>query len=732
MFQRLATLFLTVLALLAFSAPPSALADPNNPGGTGQVPQGFPADLKKYVVGTQEFKDAPWFHDPSCLDKGGNIGMYINSVMFDEPRLLYWSTPPEARKLFWGFPGSKDADPNKEPPNLPKLFPSSNADREAYKMPSGDWACANTLRNWASPANNAWGFTWATAPDPVSLEKMKTHAAVYPADLPVEQFTNACGDKKSPYCEKAFFVDCNKVAADPGQHDHCVSWNFSVAQLFAGMAAFIENNTSWLDDVGEFFGMVGEALYTGGKWVVDAFVGIVSTVVDVVKFIADPASAVDDLANSLHEGATRFTTAVLQGLASVGNFDPGSSWFLSTYAASTGLGIVVMAFMAILMIWRTASGGGGREDLQEALFKQLPLGLFLAVFSPAIGAVLTEMVRGLTNGIAAWDAGFLNAAIGKLALIGGVTAALIPGGAFIAIIIFLLMIFGAFAVFIGLAMQSIALPMSAVVAGLAWGMFVHPKWRRKALKVPLTFLGVLFSKPLLFFLLGVIFALIDGNLSEPAMKAGGISLLTQLVLVAVALIVAGLAPFSLLKYAPLLPTAADSHDAQPSSGFGTAAVVGAGVGAVSARGASGAGSSTSSGGGGGHTIQQSYAQQQQPQGQQQQQQRTSSPIAGGPGKPGGTGTQGAPGAGGTPQQAGKQAAASTTGGPGGTGNVVGAGVQTGTTAGAAQAGAQAGAGAGPWGVLAQAGVAGFNKVRSAAHTRHAPEVEDDVVRGDDR
>lgn len=732
MIRRLAALFITVLALLAFNSP-AALADPGQP--VGKVPQGFPAELKKFVAGTQEFKDGPWFHDASCIDKGGNIGMYINAVMFDEPRLMYWSTPPEARMQFWytdPLHPPVDFDANKEPPNLPKLFPSSNKDRDAYLMPTGLGGCADTLKEFTTPANNAWGFTWAAAPDPATVEKMKTQAATYPADLPEEQFTNACGDKRSPYCEKAFFTDCSKVAMNPSKLEMCQTWDMNVAQLYSGLAAYIENNTSWLEKVGQFFGLVGDGIVTAGNWVVEAFVGIVSFAVDVVKFVADPASAVDDLANSLHDAATGFTTTMLQGLASVGDFDPGTPWFLETYAASSGIGLVVMAFMAILMIWRTASGGGGREDLQEALFKQLPLGLFLAVFSPAIGAVLTELTKGLTNGIAGWEAGYLNAAVAKLALLGGVTVTLIPGGAFIGIIIFLLMIIGAFAVFIGLAMQSIALPMSAVVAGIAWGMWVHPKWRRKALKVPYTFLGVLFAKPLLFFLLGVIFALIDGNLSVPAMKSGGLTLLLQLVLAAVALIVAGLAPFSLLKYAPLLPTQSDSHDSQPSSGFGTAAVVGAGMAAVGSRGGGGGGGAGGSPGGGGgrHTIQQSYAQQQ-PQGGQPQQPRTSSPVSRPPGRTGSGGTgpgrqTGGPGQ----QQVGRTAAVGAgSRGPGAAG--LGAGVP-GTTGGAAAAASAGGKALGPWAMVAQGAVAGVNKVRAAAHTRHVPDVDDDVIRGDGR
>lgn len=700
MVRHLTVLLVSILALMALSAP-TAAAQP--PATIDQVPPGFPDDLKQFVGGTREFQDAPWFRG-ACRNRGGDVGAYINAVMLEEPRLLYWSTPPEQRRGYWiaahpQLPPSS-IDVNKEPPGgLPKTFPAVDASRSAYTLRTGSKYCADDLKQWTNPATNAWGFTWAPAPDAESLTEMKKNGSIHSDDV-VDKYTNACAEKNSPYCQKAFFLDCSRAGMNTEKKQDCIEWNFSVAQLFTGLAKFIDDNTSWLEEVGQFLGAVGEAIWTAGRIIVEAFAVIVGFAVDVVKFVASPGDAIDDVANSLHQSAVDFTTKVLQGLAGIGNFDPSSPWFLSTYAASTGLGIVVMAFMAILMLVRTASGGGGRNDLQEALFKHLPLGMFLAVFAPAIGAVLGEAVNGLTNGIAAWDARFLTDAIAKLGLLGSVTAPLIPGGAFVGLLLFLFMIIGAFMVFVGLAMQSVALPMSAFAAGLAWGMWVHPKWRRKALKVPLTYLGVLLSKPLLFFMLGGIFALIDGNLTAPAMTTGGVSLLAQIVLVVVALIVAGFAPFSLLRYAPLLPTAADSHNSKSSPGFGTAAVVGAGIHAIGDRGAGQAdqpaAAARPAGDGDQHSIQQTYAQQRRPQrpqaDQPHNQARTHSPVA--------------TAASGRRQQVGAAAA-----GDGGTGASAAATMGKGSTAG--------------YTVAAQVGAAGITKTRQAAHTRHLPELDND-------
>lgn len=721
MFRRLTVLILSTLVLLTISATAASAAPP---AAIGQVPQGFPSELTRFVGGTPGFLDGAWFTDQECKDKGGNVSSYINEVMYQEPRLLYWSMPPAARLKFWGENPPPGAE-NKEPPGLPKTFPAVHGADNPFRVAFN--YCADELKEWTNPAANAWGFTWAAAPDPESVERMKSYAGAGDNTALIKQFTNACADSASPYCQKAFFVDCVRVAMNPEKKERCHRWNDSMANFFAGLQKFISDNTGWLESIGEFLGVLGPPLLAAGKVTVDAFVSVLLKPLKVLKFVVDPADAVDDMANALHKSAVEFTTKVLQGLAGVGNFDPASPWFLQTYAASTGLGLLVMSFMAILMIVRTASGGGGRDDLQEALVKHLPMGMFLAVFSPAIAAVLVEAVNGLTNGIAAWDSQYLTNAVAKLTLLGGITGSVLPGGAVVGVVIFGLMVMGTFAVFVGLVMQSIALPLSGLVAGIAWGMLVHPRWRRKALRPPLAFLGVLLSKPLLFFLLGAIFALIDGNLSEPAMLAGGIPLLTQLTLVICALAIVGFAPFSLLKHAPLLPTAADSHDSQSSPGFGTAAVVGAGVGAMERHQAGrGREQDDDRGGGAQRSIQQTYSQRKQ--GNQQQQPRTNSPVSGGGKSAGATGS-GRTGVGGMAKQ---QVAGAAVSGGTSTGGTVGSGAvtkaATGTTAGASKAGAASGAAAGLPGLAAQLGVAGVNKARQSAHTRHVPEVDDEATK----
>ncbi|MEH6797638.1 MAG: hypothetical protein V7694_26315, partial [Rhodococcus sp. (in: high G+C Gram-positive bacteria)] len=80
------TIAVAVIAAVGFAWPaaaqPSAVPAPVPGGGSTatttakKLPETFPADLRKYIAGTDEFKAAPWFTGP-CKDKGGDMGQYV-------------------------------------------------------------------------------------------------------------------------------------------------------------------------------------------------------------------------------------------------------------------------------------------------------------------------------------------------------------------------------------------------------------------------------------------------------------------------------------------------------------------------------------------------------------------------------------------------------------------------------------------------------------------------------
>lgn len=74
------------------------------------------------------------------------------------------------------------------------------------------------------------------------------------------------------------------------------------------------------------------------------------------------------------------------------------------------------------------------------------------------------------------------------------------------------------------------------------------------------FLGVVLSKPMLFVLLAAVFVVINVSAKGSVADDGKLESLGQLALIAVCFVMIGLAPFALLKWSPILPTAADSAD----------------------------------------------------------------------------------------------------------------------------------------------------------------------------
>ncbi|MFE3177889.1 hypothetical protein ACFXPA_22130 [Amycolatopsis sp. NPDC059090] len=263
-------------------------------------------------------------------------------------------------------------------------------------------------------------------------------------------------------------------------------------------------------------------------------------------FVPDPSTSVDDLANAVHTSAFDLLRQVLPGLRTSANIDPLSAGFLGQYAGAAGLGLVVMAFFAILTIVHSVRGGGGRADLAESLFKYLPLAVFLIVFSPAIGVVLENVANAATDGISRWGAGTVDDTKAKIEALGAITADKLPGGTFVGLLVSALVVAGALGAFLVLAVQKIGMPVAGIVAGISWGMLVHPTWRPKAVRAPSVWLGLMFAKPVLFLLLAAAF----GAFGSAGGSTDGVGGLIGLCLLAVALLIASAVPLVLVRRFP--------------------------------------------------------------------------------------------------------------------------------------------------------------------------------------
>lgn len=277
------------------------------------------------------------------------------------------------------------------------------------------------------------------------------------------------------------------------------------------------------------------------------------------EFVTDPSTPLDDLANSVHTSAFDLVKQVLDGLGEQGNLSPASPGFLTQYAAAAGLGLVVVAFSAVFAV---AHGmrRGGRDDLRESVFKYLPLAVFLITFSPAIGVLVTNVANAATNGIVDWGATTIGRTGSKVDALAGITADKLPGGTVVGLIVSALIVVGALGVFLVLALEKIGLPVAGIIAGISWGMLVHPVWRLKALRVPGLWLGLVFTKPFLFLLLAAAF----GAFGAADGTSTGVTGLIQLCLLVITLLLSSAVPVVLLRK---LPSAAGGSAARatPSS-----------------------------------------------------------------------------------------------------------------------------------------------------------------------
>lgn len=616
-------LWVCVAAVLAvgLGAGPAAADTPASPStataadssGGQTLPKGMPAELRKFIGGSPEFKKGPWFSGP-CAAKGGDFSAYLNAMFPVENKLRYWVLDPDDKKKFLkaaaagiGARTQMASLPSQSGPQRPtgdatKLpdgtaitignngidddtaakmvdqgwvppetwytsqFPGS--DSSAYPAPAG--VCAGNLARWSGKALNTWGFQWADKPDDASL------AAMRKIDDNA-RYTDPCGSNTrgaSSYCEHAYFLDCSQVTDRTDQTD-CQGWNLGVARMFKATRSWIDSNTTFADRLDNTLNDVWAGTpvyqqYRAGKAVVDAWNKAWALGKKVVDFVSGNPDFIDQWANKAKKSAVDLISKTIPGLASIGDFDITSEWFLKWYAVSTGIGIFVMALMALLAARKAAAKSLPPREVLGNFLGSLPLGLMLMTFAPGAASMIMDLAHTLTDSLAQMVGSSTNDTVNNVsAALGNLTDKTLVGGVITGLIVFVLLIIAGLGLLFGLLAHMFALPLLACAAGLGYGMLVHDQWRAKALRPTLMFLGVVLSKPLLFLMLGAGFGLINFAAKNTAQVGSGVlqPLLSALLMIVVFGMI-GLAPFALVKYAPLLPTAADSESFGGQSAFG--------------------------------------------------------------------------------------------------------------------------------------------------------------------
>ena len=598
--RRLTLLLLAVLMVVlsggvlgagtAAAEPAPAPPAPN----ANKLPQGMPNELKPVIAGTDEFKSR-WFTG-ACAGKGGDFGGYLAAMFPVEPELLFWSKSEKDRDgyimlqytadKFTGDLDPKFADAGEAIRRIKAgqfrptadngyLFPGYPTTRRSEYPGGGGPVCAADLQRWTQKSVSAWGFKWAEQPDAESKRRMTTGAS----DEVKGRIDQPCKGSDNPdavnYCMHAYFVNCDQ-SSDAADKAKCMEWNIGVGRLFAGTDNWIDQNTNFAARARDVLSGIGKNLLTlaggpaleGWKWLWQQSVGPLK------DFFDNARELPEKWANYFKKSAVDMTRSVLPGLASVGEFDLTQRWFLKWYAMSVGLGLGVMCVMFLLATVRAAKSGGGGALLRDTM-GYLPTAIALMLYTPMIAWMLQALAHGFTTAIVGLMGTDMDSVVSNVSsMLGAMTNQTMVGGVLAAIVGFGFLLIGVFALFLGLLMHQVGIPLACVAAAIGYGMFVHPTWRRKALRVPLMLMSLLLSTPLLFLALAVVLQIVN-SAAEDSTGGGDerVKSLGALALCALAFFVVGLAPFSLLKWSPLLPNQEDA-DRMGDSGAGAGAVAG--------------------------------------------------------------------------------------------------------------------------------------------------------------
>lgn len=303
---------------------------------------------------------------------------------------------------------------------------------------------------------------------------------------------------------------------------------------------------------------IGKAIFSAVKPVVDDIIsssavqGIINAVhkaAAVTKFFANPADSFEQLANHAHDEAVKWTTQVMEDVTHSTDFSGSQEWFMNSWAAGAGVGVLLLGLMFLLMIRDLGSGEIDEDEFRNSLLRWGPAAMMVAVFGPAFMSKLATMISSMNHGIIAARGGALTEKIINFCkTITTMDSASSGLGALVGILVFILMIIAALVLYIVFILQHFALILMAYGIAIMLGCLINPKWRSGVLKAASTWVMILFSKPVLLIMMALVFTVPFGEVSG----SGGLGLLAQIVLVILAMGAVAFSPMLLVKYVPMV------------------------------------------------------------------------------------------------------------------------------------------------------------------------------------
>lgn len=368
----------------------------------------------------------------------------------------------------------------------------------------------------------------------------------------------------SDFSQLSAAVICAPVALLPGVGATCeATVSASLDAIKSLVTKAYDDAISLAEDTVDVAGDTVDMIAGAGE-------GLVEGAVDTAKFIANPASGFDDLVNTTRDSAVDLLNKVMGEIVNIGNPDFGAEWWRESYAAAGGIGLFVAAIITVLLLKDGSADKLSPSQVAEGM-QYLVAGIGGMVFAPPIIYVIQGAIADVNRGMVNWGGEDLYETVLKGEIF-SMTAPLIPGGTLMGLFFFGMLFLGAFAVFIMFIAQGMGAYLVAAGMAIAFGMLAHPKWRAKGLRVPVLLVGILLSKPLLLFVMTVLFKMINSFDPLGQLVSDPLATLGNGVMILLALATIGLAPWTAFKFVPLLPSGSeiDGGGANPAAAAGGA------------------------------------------------------------------------------------------------------------------------------------------------------------------
>lgn len=222
--------------------------------------------------------------------------------------------------------------------------------------------------------------------------------------------------------------------------------------------------------------------------------------------------------------------------------------FLSAYAVSFAVSILVACVLLIGQFVRTARGAMSGEELFQSIALYFPGFLVGVSFGPAIGLLVVELIRALSRSIIEWTyGGTVLEMVDTFSAVALEDPSLIAGGAYIGFLIIWAMAIGLLIVVALFVFQLVILYFAGVLIPLAVVHIVDQQRRSGGMAAVKVWIGMLLIHPTLFFMLGFAFRLTIDSIGQ--WGDDGFKNLVMLLVAMIAIFLAEIAPFVLVSWA---------------------------------------------------------------------------------------------------------------------------------------------------------------------------------------